>query len=898
MSTINLISHNHNMKRSDFVVDGKLLPPGLIVNSLLAKTTLRHSFSLSGRTFIYAPVLGVYISHDDRSLMADLATLFSDLKLHAYIRRTVLSEIAWQLSVFVPKDKDIDYHYVTFKNGHLNLKTGELAPLGPEIISVSYIDTEDADVEPVVFKKMLNSQFDPKTQQYIKAFIWSVLCGDNRSHIFLYLFGPGGTGKSTLVNLLCMLVGEEATLTTTLRDLHMDKFECANLTGKRLICINDTEVFKGDLSTLKAITGGDSIIGRVKHEQGSFEVRPRGLLVITGNAMLQTRDASGAIDRRMRVVPMSNLPDKRQFLLYKMNNKWEGPLVKESPGIVRWARMDDKSALDILTGPLPPQMEHIRIEAQHNLNPLIKWISEDLKHTDGTWIGFSTETSPEKILLSARKHLSLYPSYLLFCLKRGIKPLNHNRFTQELVQTCVYMNIPIKKVRRNTGIYIYGLSVKPETLTTEAQIGSPVSKEALPIEEFSDLSSAYDTYDPLLYKNYISMLTKHDSDVRRRLNRVAQFSFSAFYNTPDNNLDTLVSEHIDLCSGLEGVEVPGLNYDFGKPSNDYRRHYKDIFKRSMDKIHTKGIAPLSYKPLGHSPRIIPINYGENFNSVKKFLRFKAYQFIINRFPGCTILDVDLKSCYTSILLGLFPQKLYKIREAIEGPGLWKAMENQFSESGKKALFNKPAVKICTYSSFFGGGSAAMVTGTMEFFRKEIGVTKNEFRKAKYYEALHALARDVSEFVNGTDIIQDFRDVSSFLFKTYKGKSLRGPTGHTYQIRNEDEFRSAYPNFLQSFEFYLLAKSTLLTSEEMKFTVIGHFHDGNVVMVKTDEVSKYEELMNANLEKLRNDLRLYYPQTIEIKRFDCKEDAISPSGETCETKNNSKPQPRPLKRKIT
>lgn len=865
---IYLISHEHNMEYADFVVGGKLLAPGRIVNSLLTKTALKHAIALNGKVFIYSPRFGVYFFHDERNLTADLGRIFRSLNLHDYVRKSVLSEIVWQISTFLPQDKAINYNYLTFKNGHLNLDTEELVPLGPEIISVSYIDVEfNRDVEPTKFQAMLNLQFEPETQNFLKAFIWSVLKGDTRSHTFLYLYGPGGTGKSILTNILAMLVGEEATLTTTIRDLQNDKFEGANIVWKRLICINDTEVFKGDLSTLKALTGGDSLMGRIKHESGSFQVRSRGRLVISGNHLLQSRDSSGALDRRMRMLPMEKRPNKVEPLLYMINGKWEGPLVAECPGIVRWARMDNSLALETLQGSLPPQMEKLRVEAHNALNPLIKWVSEDLERSEegGAYIGCNPDSRiPEKVLLDARKHRTLYPSYLLYCHKQRIKPLNHNRFTQELVLTCQTMDIPIRSARHSTGRYIHGLTVNPKSLTAEALAGSPMtSTRALEEPELADLSSFYDVVDPNLYKDYINLLTKERPVLRHKLNTVGSTSFLAF-----TKLDELVSEHADLCSGLKGLKVTGLDYDFGNPSKDYRNHYKKIFEQSLGKIEKNGLIPRNYKELGLSPRIIPMKYGENFNSVKKFLRFKAYEFVIKRFPGYTILDVDLKSCYTSILLGLFPQKLYKIRQAIEGPGLWKTMEEQFIESGKETLFNKPAVKICLYSSFFGGGPTAMINGTMEFFRKEIGRTQDEFRKAKYYEALHALARDVSEFVNGTEIIQDFRDVSGFLMKTYMGKSLRGPTGHTYSIRDAEEFRSSYPNFLQSFEFFLLAKATILTHQQMgEFILIGHFHDGNVVYLPTDKVSLFEETMNANLDKLKNELRLYYPQTIEIKRFD-------------------------------
>ena len=868
MKHLHLLSLEHSLEIKDFICQGKLLSVGSIAKSLRDKTNLRHSFEINGLLYVYNPAWGIYICITEKVLVDELVNIFSELEMDSYIKKGVLLEVAWILIARARKDIEIDYRHVTFRNGHYSLETDELLPTSPEIPSITFLDTDyRTDIEPTLFKELLDLQFDQDTQNYFRAFVWSILHGDTEAQVFLYLYGPGGTGKSTLVNLLTMLVGEEATLTTTLRDLQQDKFEGANLTGKRLICINDTETFKGDLYVLKAITGGDSIIGRTKHASGSFEVRPHGRLVITGNVMLQTRDASGALDRRMRVLPMEVSPEKIKTYLIKKGGKWVGPLVKETPAIMRWARMKREEAIEVLRGPLPPQMERVRVEAHHHMNPLLKWVSEACVLEGGAYVGFSTETSYEKVLLSARKHLTLYPAYALFCLGLKIKPLSHNRFSEELIKTCQYMQIDVKRVRKREGTYIEGIRVNPEMLTTEMLSGAPLPVETPQLPEFRDFSStSYDIVEPNLYDKYIKKLKDTArSWIGKQLNKWARTEFRV---TPQ----LLAREHVDLCSGLKDlkVKVPGLDYDFGKPSKDYEKHYMQIYRKAIDVIHKSGMVPLNYKPMGNSPRILPQSYGDSFNSVKKSLRYRVYQECVQDLKeDLTILDVDLKSCYTSIILGLFPQKLYYIRQAIEGPGLWKHMENEFEQSGKKTLFNKPAVKICLYSSFFGGGPNAMVNSTMDFMRKEIGRTVPEFKKADYYEALHALARDVAEFVNGTDTIKDFREVSDHLLKTYNGTKINGPTGQQYVV-SEKTFQTSYPNFLQSFEFFLLAQATLMTLQHLpQAYLIGHYHDGNVVILKPSLVEQYESEMNRNLAILQKQLNLYYPQTIEIKRFEKK-----------------------------
>ena len=120
-------------------------------------------------------------------------------------------------------------------------------------------------------------------------------------------------------------------------------------------------------------------------------------------------------------------------------------------------------------------------------------------------------------------------------------------------------------------------------------------------------------------------------------------------------------------------------------------------------------------------------------------------------------------------------------------------------------------------------------------------------------------------MNRSSVIQDFRRVSRYLSKDFDGLTIKGPTRHEYLI-NQGQFQSSYPNFLQSFEFYLLAQATIMTLPNFDAHLIGHFHDGNVIYIAKHEVQDYIKLMNENLDKLRNDLTLKYPQVIEVKEL--------------------------------
>jgi hypothetical protein len=68
-------------------------------------------------------------------------------------------------------------------------------------------------------------------------------------------------------------------------------------------------------------------------------------------------------------------------------------------------------------------------------------------------------------------------------------------------------------------------------------------------------------------------------------------------------------------------------------------------------------------------------------------RKDAYSFFVETLKGYTILDLDLNSCCTSVVLGLFPGELNNIRKALAGKNLCKELE--FKKAKKTFTTNRP-----------------------------------------------------------------------------------------------------------------------------------------------------------------------------------------------------------------
>lgn len=351
--------------------------------------------------------------------------------------------------------------------------------------------------------------------------------------------------------------------------------------------------------------------------------------------------------------------------------------------------------------------------------------------------------------------------------------------------------------------------------------------------------------DPHLYDKYIKALGP--TPLKDQINKIVKHNLC---------LDVAESLTKDFTSNLQ---ISSPDY--------YNKMYSQIFK-GLKLIKERGLIPYGYKPLGLSPRILPIGYSSSINSVKRQVRNYAYKLAAekcrNSGLNIKVADLDLKSCYTSILLGLYPFHLSRMQEVIEGIGLWEYIRFQFIKNGRGEIYNKPGVKICTYSSFFQGGFNAMITGILEDQRKNLGLTPQEFRETPFYEDLHAQAREIAGEMMNSEIIHDFKSVSTRVLEEFKDDYMVGPTGHAYKVTQET-LKTCYPNYLQSFEFALLAQSTLNTMQNYQdLQLIGHYHDGNVVVYP---LLKEEEVLNSlkeNVSHVGRSLGLSYQQNLEIK----------------------------------
>jgi len=750
----------------------------------------------------------------------------------------------------------VNSNLLVFNNCTLDIKRKRTVEHNPnELIFSSLPFDYNSNTDMPVFLQFLNDFCAGHEDriEFIRNFLYIIINGPGRSQLFFHFHGKGGTGKSTLANVCHCLVGTQSIVSTDLDRISKDPFEAINLANKKVILISESSTKIGNTSVLKSISGGDTLAGRKKHIQGSYEVIIKGVVVIFNNEKFQTTDNSGAIYRRIKPFRAdSKGKTQKDLLRWCTETGWVGELVTEIPAIINWIfSLNDSNVFNFFNNleQSVPSLKDELDENQDTFMPILPWIKEEIVPGKGLYIGMKVKQGVKE-LIDTKQRKTLYPVYQMWCERQGQTPMTITNFRANIVDYFTQAGFQVKFTRRECGLFITNIDLDKKVFLLDYQAGSPMwhDGEEIITDNGSPgyvqvTNSCHPSIGPNLQERYMEKLTS--SPMKDLLNKVC--------------IEKMTDE-----------VVPELVETFSKSFMLRDKTYLDsVTKQIADgvrKVRTYGGIPYKWKRCGNSPRLIPIGYGKSINFTKRVVRDKSYRIMALEAKklGFILVDLDITSCYLAILLGLCSAELKNIQLMVETSNIWKEIEKQFIEAGKGHLFNKPAVKVCVYASYFLGGTKAMSTGIHENFRKNTGLVPKDYKESSYYPIADEMANEVINVMRSSDIIAQLKSTSVTLKEAYLGTNITGPTGESWLV-TEENWSSVYANYLITFEIALLGKSTLNVIEKYPAVeIIGHYHDGCVLMIPTANFDEIIEYHQDQIAKVGTDIGLQYTQKLEIK----------------------------------
>lgn len=313
---------------------------------------------------------------------------------------------------------DQDPMLIGTPGGVVDLRTGQLLPARPDMFITKVTAVAPADTADCPrWRQFLDEATDGDAEmiRFLRAWFGYSLTGVTREHVLVFVYGPGGNGKSVWLSVLMGILADYA------RTASMDVFvasrsdrhptELAALCGARAVAASETEEGRAWAeSRIKSLTGGDRIAARFMR-QDFFEFRPQFKLTVVGNHKPILRNIDEAARRRFRIVPFTRKPPNPDPQL-------ENKLIAEFPGILRWA----------IEGCLDWQANGLVIPASVASETDAYFADQDVF---GQWIEESCRIEPGNEYLTAM-HAELFGSWTEYARRMNVEPGSSQKLTDQM----------------------------------------------------------------------------------------------------------------------------------------------------------------------------------------------------------------------------------------------------------------------------------------------------------------------------------------------------------------------------------------------------------------------------------------------------------------------------------
>lgn len=327
--------------------------------------------------------------------------------------KTPRGEIIRYLELLCNNKQISNTKYLVFNNGVFNLETKELLDYSPEYIIKNKIPHNyNSSAYHELLDKTLNKIAcnDKRLRATIEEMIGYTLLRRNELGKSFILTGNGSNGKSTLLDLIMELLGEDNVSSVALKELN-DRFKTFQLDGK-LANIGDdiSNEYIQDNSTFKKLVTGEKVNVERKGRD-PYDFKNYSKLIFSANELPRINDLSGGLKRRIVFIPFNAVfskkdPDYDPFIKDKIT----------TPEAIEYLL---KVAIDGL----------YRILNNNNIT-----IS---KASEQVWDEYEQINNPVVFFLDEYKIENesvndVFRKYQLWCVESGLKPLSKIVFGKEV----------------------------------------------------------------------------------------------------------------------------------------------------------------------------------------------------------------------------------------------------------------------------------------------------------------------------------------------------------------------------------------------------------------------------------------------------------------------------------
>ncbi len=371
----------------------------------------------------------VYKKIDDMDWMIEMVKRFPAFEESAPSKQKEILEVYKRFSK-IDQDELNKEDGLCFKNVYLNLKDLSVHEHNKTRINTILIPYEyDNKAECPLWMKSISEIFqeDLYNINCLQEFFGYCLTRDVSHEKAMLLIGESRTGKSTILNALASMVGDENTSALSLR-FFKDSMRLCTIENKLALINHETPKRLEDYEAeFRQIVSGQIIEVNPKFTK-PYKINPFCKIIVAMNEIPRIDDHSKAFFERLLPIECT-----KEFKKEERDKKLSYKLRTERAGILNWAIVGLARLRENKDFTEDEFMMQKREEIRNQNNPIALWAAENI----------IVKLGMELIKGEA------YKKYTIWCGINGYKPTSSSKFGHEMYR--IYKNVTEKAVRQSSG---------------------------------------------------------------------------------------------------------------------------------------------------------------------------------------------------------------------------------------------------------------------------------------------------------------------------------------------------------------------------------------------------------------------------------------------------------------
>lgn len=225
------------------------------------------------------------------------------------LKKTQRREVLEYMELIADEKAQADARYIAFRNGVLDIVTGQMQPFSPDLVITNQIPW---DYNPEAYSELADDTLnklacgDPAVRSLLEECIGYCFYRANDYKKSFMLTGKGNNGKSTFLDCVKAILGDGNISALDLKELG-DRFSTSMMFGKLANIgddIGDDFLQGSQVAIFKKVVSGNRIKAERKG-QDPFEFNPYVKLLFSANDIPRMKDKTGAVLNRLVIIPFN-----------------------------------------------------------------------------------------------------------------------------------------------------------------------------------------------------------------------------------------------------------------------------------------------------------------------------------------------------------------------------------------------------------------------------------------------------------------------------------------------------------------------------------------------------------------------------------------------------------------